>query len=105
MCECLLTTTMPVLISGSSIEDFHVHKGLKQGDHLSHFLFLTINEGLTGLVQKAVSMGRFKGYELSNNLYVFVLQFANDTILCVKALRTIFGQINLSLEVLSLCQC
>ncbi|GAU37337.1 hypothetical protein TSUD_395180 [Trifolium subterraneum] len=36
---------------------------------------------LTGLMRKAVELGKFKGYRLNNNIQSQILQFADDTIL------------------------
>jgi hypothetical protein len=39
---------MSVLVNGSLIEDINIQLGLKQCDHLAHFLFLLVVEGLGG---------------------------------------------------------
>jgi hypothetical protein len=72
---------MSILVNGSPTEDFTVGRGLRQGDPLSPFLFLIVAEGLTGLVRRAVDIGRFKGYQVSSSLQFQILQFADDTIL------------------------
>lgn len=41
---------MSVLVNGSPTQDFKVHRGLRQGDLLSPFLFLIVAEGLAALV-------------------------------------------------------
>ncbi|GAU49942.1 hypothetical protein TSUD_408370 [Trifolium subterraneum] len=73
--------SMSVLVNGNPTADFNVGRGLRQGDPLSPFLFLIVAEGLTGLMRKAVELGKFKGYRLNNNIQFHILQFADDTIL------------------------
>ncbi|GAU48580.1 hypothetical protein TSUD_369510 [Trifolium subterraneum] len=72
---------MSVLINGSPTKDFKVHKGLRQEDPLSPFLFLIAAEGLTGLVNKAINIGKFQGFKVHDNLQFPILQFADDTVL------------------------
>ncbi|GAU13879.1 hypothetical protein TSUD_262060 [Trifolium subterraneum] len=59
---CVFQSSMSVLINGSITEDFNVGKELRQGDPLSHFLFLIAAEGLTGLMRSAVDKSLFHGY-------------------------------------------
>lgn len=79
--SCLAKSSMSVLGNGSPTTDFQIHRGLKQGDPLAPFLFLIVAEGLAGLVYKAVDVGCFKGFEVSNTLNFSILQYANATIL------------------------
>jgi hypothetical protein len=81
MRACIFNNTMSILINGSPTDDFTVGRGLRQGDPLSPFLFLIVVEGLAGMMSKAVEIGKFKGYEVSDSLHFQMLQFADDTIL------------------------
>jgi hypothetical protein len=72
---------MSVLVNGSPTNEFHVSKGLRQGDPLSPFLFLIVTEGLSGLMRKAVENNLFHGYKVSDNIMFHSLQFADDTII------------------------
>ncbi|GAU30605.1 hypothetical protein TSUD_62250 [Trifolium subterraneum] len=81
MRACIFDSSMSVLINGSPTVDFKVERGLRQGDPLSPFLFLIVAEGLTGLMNRAVHIGKFKGYQINKNLQFQILQFADDTIL------------------------
>ncbi|XP_019425747.1 PREDICTED: uncharacterized protein LOC109334402 [Lupinus angustifolius] len=45
---------------------FSVSKGIRQGDPLTHFLFLMVVEGFAGLIRMAISTGIFEGYKESN---------------------------------------
>ncbi|PNX75860.1 cysteine-rich receptor-like protein kinase, partial [Trifolium pratense] len=81
MRACIFESSMSVLINGSPTEDFAVGRGLRQGDPLSPFLFLIVAEGLTGMMRKAVDIGKFKGFKINANLQFSLLQFADDTII------------------------
>ncbi|GAU37021.1 hypothetical protein TSUD_207270 [Trifolium subterraneum] len=81
MRTCICQSSMSVLVNGSSTKDFNVFKGLRQGDPLSPFLFLIVAEGLTGMVRRAVELGKFKGYKVSESIQFQILQFADDMIL------------------------
>ncbi|CAJ2672826.1 unnamed protein product [Trifolium pratense] len=64
---CIFNSSMSVLVNGSPTGDFKVGKGLRQGDPLSPFLFLIAAEGLTGMVNKAVDIGKFVGYKVNDD--------------------------------------
>jgi hypothetical protein len=72
---------MSVLVNRSPTDDFKVGRGLRQGDPLSPFLFLIAVEGLTGMMRKAVDIGKFKGYKINGSIHFQILQFVDDTIL------------------------
>ncbi|KAE9616153.1 putative RNA-directed DNA polymerase [Lupinus albus] len=80
--ECLSTTTTSVLVNGSHTDEIHLKCGLRQGDPLSPFLFLIVDEGLSGLMHQACALGFFSPYKVgSNNIQVSFLQFADDSII------------------------
>nr|XP_012574622.1 uncharacterized protein LOC105852691 [Cicer arietinum] len=71
-----------VLVNGSHTEEFDMRKGLRQGDPLSPFLFLIATEDLHALYSASVEANRFKGFKVeSNEFRVFLLQFADDTLI------------------------
>ena len=49
---CVTTTHFSVLINGTPYGNFSPSGGLRQGDHLSPYLFLLCTEGFTSLLQK-----------------------------------------------------
>ncbi|CAJ2673784.1 unnamed protein product [Trifolium pratense] len=81
MRACIFESSMSILVNGSPTEDFKVGRGLRQGDPLSPFLFLIVAEGLTGMMRRAVEIGRFKGFQVNDSIQFQILQFADDTIL------------------------
>ncbi|GJY55904.1 RNA-directed DNA polymerase, eukaryota [Tanacetum coccineum] len=52
-----------LLVNGSPSDEFHIHRGLKQGDPLSPFLFILVMEALHLSVCKAVDEDVFKGIQ------------------------------------------
>ncbi|RZB71032.1 LINE-1 retrotransposable element ORF2 protein [Glycine soja] len=99
---CVFSSSMSVLVNGSPTDEFTAHKGLRQGDPLSPFLFLIVAQGLSGLVQKASQVGNFDGYQVADGLNLSLLQFADDTILLGKgswknlwSIKTIFRSFEL----------
>ncbi|GJR64060.1 RNA-directed DNA polymerase, eukaryota [Tanacetum coccineum] len=69
-----------VIVNGSPTEEFQFHKGLKQGDPLSPFLFILVMESLHISFQRVVDAGLFKGIILSPSLHLSHLLYADDAI-------------------------
>lgn len=90
---CIFTNSMSVLINGSVTEDFIIERGLRQGDPLSPFLFVLAMDGLTKLVEKAVDLGVYTGFKVSDDIIVDVLQFVDDAIVIPQNLPDIFTKI------------
>jgi hypothetical protein len=81
--ECVCTATASILVNGSPTEEFHLERGLRQGDPLSPFLFLLAVEGLNVLMEAVVAGNLFTGYIIGEQDPVTIshLQFADDTLL------------------------
>ncbi|GJY16946.1 RNA-directed DNA polymerase, eukaryota, reverse transcriptase zinc-binding domain protein, partial [Tanacetum coccineum] len=62
---CLNSAKGPVLINGSPTPEFQFHKGLKQGDPLSPFLFILAMESLHRSFSRVMEAGFFKGIGVS----------------------------------------
>ncbi|GJZ05891.1 reverse transcriptase domain, reverse transcriptase zinc-binding domain protein [Tanacetum coccineum] len=79
--SCLRSASMSILVNGSPSEEFRLKRGIRQGDPLSHFLFILAAEGLNALVSEAVEKGIFRGVAVGeDNVTVSHLQYADDTI-------------------------
>ncbi|KAJ0589761.1 putative RNA-directed DNA polymerase [Helianthus annuus] len=71
-----------VLVNGSPTFQFDYGKGLRQGDPLSPFLFLTVMEALSCMISKAKEAGFLKGISTPcDGPVVTHLLFADDAIL------------------------
>jgi len=81
--ECVGTATASVLVNGSPTDEFHLERGLRQGDPLSPFLFLLAAEGLNVMMKALVETQTFTGYRVggANSVVLSPLQFADDTLL------------------------
>jgi len=44
--ECVSSTTSSMLVNGSYIDEFRLGRDLRQGNHLSSFLFFVAAKGL-----------------------------------------------------------
>ena len=65
---CLNTAMGSILVNGSPIPEFKFHKGLKQGDPLSPFLFILIMESLHFSFKNVVNAGLYKGIPIDDTL-------------------------------------
>lgn len=64
---CVELVTYSVLINGQSFGFIQPERGLRQGDPLSHFLFMMCTEALIHLFQKAERERRLSGIQFSEN--------------------------------------
>ncbi|GKE12159.1 RNA-directed DNA polymerase, eukaryota, reverse transcriptase zinc-binding domain protein, partial [Tanacetum coccineum] len=78
--SCLRSSRGSILVNGSPTSEFQFHKGLKQGDPLSPFLFILIMESLHLSFQNVVNAGMFKGINLENSLHLSHLFYADDVV-------------------------
>ncbi|GJX16313.1 putative reverse transcriptase domain-containing protein [Tanacetum coccineum] len=76
-----------MLVNGSLTQEFQFHKGLRQGDPLSPFLFLLIMESLHISFSKAMHQGFFKGIKIgfNNTVCLSHLFYADDAIFIVPS--------------------
>ncbi|GJY21255.1 RNA-directed DNA polymerase, eukaryota [Tanacetum coccineum] len=56
---CLLSSKALVLVNGSPTDELHFHRGLRQGDPLSPFLFILVMESLYVSFQRLIDRGMF----------------------------------------------
>nr|GFA04437.1 RNA-directed DNA polymerase, eukaryota [Tanacetum cinerariifolium] len=78
--SCLYSSRGSVLVNGSPTKEFQFHKGLKQGDPLSSFLFILVMEGLHVSFQRVVDAGLFNGIKLVSSLHISDLFYADGAI-------------------------
>ncbi|GMI63974.1 hypothetical protein HRI_000066700 [Hibiscus trionum] len=79
--KCISFASISVLINGSTTNSFKISKGLRQGCPLSPLLFNVVAEGLSSLLNKAVSSGYFTRVRIGDNdMLISHLQFADDLI-------------------------
>lgn len=79
MKSCIFTSHMSILVNGSATKDFKAHKGLRQVDPLSPFLFVQAMEGLTSLVRKSVDIGDVRPFKFGKEEFIDIVQFTEDT--------------------------
>lgn len=70
-----------MLFNGSATHNFSIGKGLRQGDPLSHFLFVLVEEALNNIMKKVAVFQNFRGFVANEEVYFDILQFADDTII------------------------
>ncbi|GJR53414.1 RNA-directed DNA polymerase, eukaryota, partial [Tanacetum coccineum] len=79
--SCLRSSRGSIIINGSPTDEFQFFKGLKQGDPLSHFLFILIMEILHLSFQRVVDVGLFKGINLSPVVNLSHMFYADDAVI------------------------
>ncbi|GMI78979.1 hypothetical protein HRI_001567200 [Hibiscus trionum] len=79
--KCICSTSISVLINGSSTKSFRISRGLRQGCPLSPLLFNIVAEGLSSFLKKATSRGFFNGVSIGDSdVKISHLQFADDLV-------------------------
>nr|GEX40367.1 RNA-directed DNA polymerase, eukaryota [Tanacetum cinerariifolium] len=68
------------LINGSPTLEFQFHKGLKQGDPISPFLFILIMETLHLTFKRVLNAGLYKGISLKDSFMIYHLFYADDVV-------------------------
>nr|GFC24499.1 RNA-directed DNA polymerase, eukaryota [Tanacetum cinerariifolium] len=83
---CLSSSKASVLVNGSPTDEFTFHRGLRQGDLLSHFLFILMMESLHVLFQRLIDRGMFAPITVGNDNTVPIshLFYADDAMFIGK---------------------
>ncbi|GKA62579.1 RNA-directed DNA polymerase, eukaryota [Tanacetum coccineum] len=76
---CLNSAKASILINGSPSFEFSLHRGLRQGDPLSPFLFILVMEALHVAVEDAINVGLYRGVQV-RSLHISHLLFADDVL-------------------------
>ncbi|GJW47023.1 RNA-directed DNA polymerase, eukaryota [Tanacetum coccineum] len=77
---CLNSAKGSILVNGSPSSEFTFHKGLKQGDPLSPFLFILVMESLHISFNNILNARFFKGIRINESLILSHLFYADDAI-------------------------
>ncbi|XP_050895921.1 uncharacterized protein LOC127102614 [Lathyrus oleraceus] len=80
----IFNNSLSILVNRNPTDDFSVECCLRQGDQISHFLFVLAAEGLTCLINKVANLGKFSGFSIGNSSKHLILQFVDDTIIIGK---------------------
>ncbi|GJS20362.1 gypsy type transposase [Tanacetum coccineum] len=89
---CLKSAKGSALVNGSPTPEFKFHKGLKQGDPLSPFLFILIMEILHLSFKRVMNAGLFASIPLDNSLTISYLFYTDDAIFVGKTIKAIHGE-------------
>nr|GEV66188.1 RNA-directed DNA polymerase, eukaryota, reverse transcriptase zinc-binding domain protein [Tanacetum cinerariifolium] len=81
---CLNSAMGSIIVNGSPTSEFKFHKGLKQGDPLSPFLFILVMESLHLSFNHILNAGLFKGILINNSLTLSHLLYADDAVFIGK---------------------
>lgn len=86
MLECVLMAKEVVLFNSLTKNEFRFYRGLRQGDPLSPFLFILVTVVLHLMMDEVEELGLIGGVNDGIPRKSFThLQFANDTILFLRA--------------------
>ncbi|GJV71332.1 RNA-directed DNA polymerase, eukaryota, reverse transcriptase zinc-binding domain protein [Tanacetum coccineum] len=77
---CFETATGSVLVNGSPISKFQFHRGLKQGDPISPFIFILIMETLHLSFKRVIKANLFKGISINASFSISHLFYADDVV-------------------------
>ncbi|GKD33073.1 RNA-directed DNA polymerase, eukaryota [Tanacetum coccineum] len=75
---CLNSAMVSVLVNGCPTSEFHFHKGLKQGDPLSPFLFILVMESFQLSFNRVMDAGLYRGISIKGSLTICHLFYADD---------------------------
>nr|GFA21010.1 RNA-directed DNA polymerase, eukaryota, reverse transcriptase zinc-binding domain protein [Tanacetum cinerariifolium] len=78
--SCLNNPMGSVLVNGSPTLEFQFHKGLKQGDPISPFLFILIMETLHLTFKRVLNADLYKGVSLNDSFTISYLFYADDVV-------------------------
>ena len=80
--SCVMSASASILINGSPTPPIKLHRGLRQGDPLSPFLFNLAAETLNLILKKGMDLHLWDGIATRpNGITISHLQYADDTII------------------------
>lgn len=63
--QCVTSVKYSVYLNSEVFGDICPRRGLRQGDHLSTYLFVLCAQGLSSIITKDVSRNLFKGVKMA----------------------------------------
>lgn len=86
---CIKTVSYSFLRNGAIFGDVVPHRGIRQGDPISPYLYILCAEGLTALIRKHEECGLLHGCRIANNApTISHLLFADDCYFFLKATKS-----------------
>ncbi|KAM2035402.1 hypothetical protein EV2_039395 [Malus domestica] len=83
---CVQTVSYGVVVNGETTSYITPHRGLRQGDLLSPFLFLFCAEGFSSLIHNKERLGWFQGIKVNPHAdFLSHVFFADDSVLFCQA--------------------
>nr|GEV98145.1 putative RNA-directed DNA polymerase, eukaryota, reverse transcriptase zinc-binding domain protein [Tanacetum cinerariifolium] len=84
--SCLVLSKASILVNGSPTDEFSFHRGLRQGDPLSPFLFILVMESLQVSFQRLIDRCMFTSIMVGHNNQVSIshLFYADDVMFIGK---------------------
>nr|GFA01108.1 RNA-directed DNA polymerase, eukaryota, reverse transcriptase zinc-binding domain protein [Tanacetum cinerariifolium] len=79
--NCLMLARTSILINGSPTSEFSLKRGLRQGDHLSPFLFIIVMEGLHMALNDGIASNMFHRVRIGSNIHLSHLFYADNVII------------------------
>jgi len=84
--RCVTTVSYAALVNGQPTEWFKPHRGLRQGDPISPYLFLLCAEGLSSLILDSVNKKKLHGMQIAKGApCISHLFFADDSLIFARA--------------------
>lgn len=83
---CVTSVSYRVRFNNTETEEFEPTRGLRQGDPLSHYLFLICSQGLPSSLSHEEEVGGLEGIRVCRNApSISHLLFADDSLILMKA--------------------
>lgn len=84
--KCVTTVEFSILLEEEEIGPIHPHRGLRQGDPLSPYLFIMVAEGLSLMIKEQEKRGLVHGISIAKRApEISHLLFADDSFIFFKA--------------------